>query len=146
VRERLEAARFYPATDYIKAQRIRTMLMHEMAAAFEKCDVMAVPGGSPASKLPSPEEARSDVKPGSHSAPYRGGNTFIGDMTGMPGLVIPCGLTKALPVRPLSIQFYGPPFGEPVLYRVAHAYQSVTDWHTHRPPITAGTKSDQPGA
>lgn len=138
VRERLEAAKFYPATDYIKSQRIRTLLMQEMEAVFRTCDVMAVPGGSPASKLPSKEEAASDVKPGSSASPYRGGNTFIGDMTGMPGLVIPCGFTKALPVRPLSIQFYGPAFGEPTLYRVAHAYESATDWHRRRPSITGG--------
>ena len=31
VRERLDAARFYPATDYIKALRVRTLLMDDMA-------------------------------------------------------------------------------------------------------------------
>jgi aspartyl-tRNA(Asn)/glutamyl-tRNA(Gln) amidotransferase subunit A len=61
VRERLEAAQFYPATDYIKAMRVRTLLMDEMRRVFEKCDVMAVPGGGPATKLESPERARSDV-------------------------------------------------------------------------------------
>lgn len=143
VRERLEAAKFYPAVDYIKAQRIRTILMREMEAVFKKCDVMAVPGGSPATKLPSPDVAGSDVKPGSSSTPYRGGNTFIGDMTGMPGLVIPCGFTTDAPTLPLTIQFYGRPFDEATLYRAAHAYESATDWHTWRPPLDAGTKSSQ---
>ncbi len=45
VRERLDAARFYAATDYIKAQRVRTVLMAEMAEVFTRCDVMVVPGG-----------------------------------------------------------------------------------------------------
>ncbi len=34
VRERLDAARFYSATDYIKAQRVGTLLMQEMATVF----------------------------------------------------------------------------------------------------------------
>ncbi len=146
VRERLEAATFYPATDYIKAQRVRTMLMREMEAVFAKCDLMAVPGGSPASRLPEPAVAGSDVRPGSTATPYRGGNTFIGDMTGMPGLVIPCGFTASAPTLPLTIQFYGKPFGESALYRAAHAYESATDWHTRRPPIAAASTSPSGGA
>src|SRR5437773_1064981 len=106
VRERLEAAKFYPAVDYIKAMRIRTILMDEMRRVFQKCDVMAVPGGGPASRLEPPETARSDVKPGSRSTPFRGGTTFIGDMTGLPAIVIPCGFTAGPPLLPLTVQFY----------------------------------------
>jgi aspartyl-tRNA(Asn)/glutamyl-tRNA(Gln) amidotransferase subunit A len=135
VRERLEAAKFYPATDYIKAMRVRTLLMDEMQRVFEKCDVMAVPGGGPATKLESPDRARSDVKPGSRSTPFRGGTTFIGDMTGLPAIVIPCGFTSGPPVLPLTIQFYGKPFDESTLFRVSHAYESATDWHKHRPTL-----------
>jgi aspartyl-tRNA(Asn)/glutamyl-tRNA(Gln) amidotransferase subunit A len=136
VRERLEAAKFYPATDYIKAQRIRTILMEEMKNVFEKCDVMAVPSGNPAGKLDPPEIAGSDVKPGSSSTPRRG-STNIGDLVGMPAIVIPCGFTAEPPVRPLGIQFYGKPFDEATLFRVSHAYESVTDWHKRRPPLSA---------
>ena len=135
VRERLEAARFYPATDYIKSMRIRTLLIDEMHRVFEKCDVMAVPGGNPATKLDPPEVAGSDVKPGSKPTPFRGGNTFIGDMTGLPAMTIPCGFTVEPPIRPLSIQFYAKPFDEATLFRVGHAYESATDWHKRRPAI-----------
>ena len=55
VRERLEAARFYPATDYVKSMRIRSILIDEMRQVFATCDVMAVPGGNPATKLDPPE-------------------------------------------------------------------------------------------
>jgi aspartyl-tRNA(Asn)/glutamyl-tRNA(Gln) amidotransferase subunit A len=135
VRERLEAAQFYPATDYIKAMRVRTLLMDEMRRVFEKCDVMAVPGGGPATKLESPERARSDVKPGSVATPFRGGTTFIGDMTGLPAIVVPCGFTSGPPVLPLTIQFYGKPFDESTLFRVSHAYESATEWHKRRPAV-----------
>ena len=137
VRERLEAAKFYPATDYIKAQRIRTILMEEMKSVFEKCDVMAVPSGNPAAKLDPPEIAKSDVKPGRPETQRRG-TTNIGDLVGMPAIVIPCGFTAGPPTRPLGIQFYGKPFDEATLFRLSHAYESATDWHKRRPPLDAG--------
>jgi aspartyl-tRNA(Asn)/glutamyl-tRNA(Gln) amidotransferase subunit A len=141
VRERLEAAKFYPAVDYIKAMRIRTILMDEMRRVFQKCDVMAVPGGGPAGKLEPPEFARTDVQPGSRSTPFRLGTTFIGDMTGLPAIVIPCGFTQGPPVLPLTIQFYGKPFDESALFRVSHAYESSTDWHKRRPMVRAVASS-----
>jgi len=136
VRERLDAAKFYPATDYIKALRVRTILMNEMRQVFAKCDVMAVPGSNmlPA-KLETPEIAATDVKPGSTPTPYRPGNTFIGNMTGLPCLVIPCGFSTGTPAFPITIMFYGKPFDEATLFRVSHAYESATDWHKRRPNL-----------
>jgi len=136
VRERLETAKFYTATDYIKALRVRSILQDEFAKAFEKCDVIAVPGGSPATKLEPPEIAKSDVKPDAgRFTPGRGGNTFIGNMTGYPEIVIPCGFTANAPVLPLTIGFYAKPFDESSLFRAAFAYESATDWHKKRPPL-----------
>jgi aspartyl-tRNA(Asn)/glutamyl-tRNA(Gln) amidotransferase subunit A len=132
--ERLLAAKFYPATEYVKAMRVRTILMEEMRTVFNKCDVMAVPSGNPAGKLEPPELAKSDVKPGSKGG-ARKGSTSIGDMTGMPGIVIPCGFTQSSPTLPLGIQFYAKPFDEATLFRVCQAYESSTDWHKRRPPI-----------
>ena len=97
VRERLEVARFYPATDYIKALRLRTILQQEMAEVFRNCDVMIVPSSlSPADPLRSEEAARSDVRAGTDpdDLDSRPGNTFIGNlMTGYPGLTMGCGFT-----------------------------------------------------
>lgn len=135
VRERLEAAKFYSATDYIKSLRVRSILQQEMAKVFEKCDVMAVSGGGPATRLESPETAKSDVKPGSRPSGLRGGNTFIGNMTGYPEIVIPCGFTSTEPMLPLTIGFYAKPFDEATLFRVSHAYESGTDWHRRRPTL-----------
>jgi Asp-tRNA(Asn)/Glu-tRNA(Gln) amidotransferase A subunit family amidase len=59
-------------------------------------------------------------------------------MTGLPALVIPCGFSAGPPALPITIMFYGKPFDEPTLFRAAHAYESVTDWHTRRPPIAYG--------
>jgi Asp-tRNA(Asn)/Glu-tRNA(Gln) amidotransferase A subunit family amidase len=124
------------ATDYIKGLRVRTLLQDEMARVFETCDVMAVPGNTQLpSKLDDEVAARSDVKPGAPSGVYRGGNTFLGNMTGLPAITVPCGLSKGPPPLPISIQFYGRPFDEATILRVAHAYESATDWHRRRPPL-----------
>ncbi|MGH9389788.1 MAG: amidase, partial [Vicinamibacteria bacterium] len=134
VRERLEVAKFYSATDYIKGLRVRTLLQDEMARVFEGCDVMAVPGSTQlASKLDDEVAARSDVKPGSASPAFRGGNTFLGNMTGLPAITIPCGFSKGPPELPIAIQFYGKPFDESTILRTAHAYEGATDWHQRRP-------------
>jgi Asp-tRNA(Asn)/Glu-tRNA(Gln) amidotransferase A subunit family amidase len=102
---------------------------------FETCDVMAVPSGNPATRLEPIEIAATDVKPGSTPAPYRTGNTFIGNMTGLPAIVVPCGFTQDQPTLPLGIQFYARPFDEATLFRVSDAYERATDWHTRRAPI-----------
>ena len=72
IRERLDAARFYSATDYIKALRVRTLLMDDMAKALAQCDVIAVPGNTRLpTKLEPPEIAGTDVKPGSKPPRFR---------------------------------------------------------------------------
>lgn len=131
----LGAALFYTATDYIKANRVRTILQTEMSQAFAKCDVMIVPGSErrPA-RLDSPEEARAGYDRVTPSTPRRG-NTSIGNMTGYPGLVVPCGFFSGTPTFPITMMLYGKPFDESTLYRVAHAYETATDWHLRRPPI-----------
>jgi aspartyl-tRNA(Asn)/glutamyl-tRNA(Gln) amidotransferase subunit A len=136
VRERLDAARFYAATDYIKAQRVRSLLMQEMQTVFTQCDVMAVPGGNALPPpLESPADAGTDVKPGSTGARFRGGTTFLGNMTGLPALVLPCGFSAGPPALPIGLQLYGRAFDEATLFRVGHAYEQATDWHARRPSL-----------
>jgi aspartyl-tRNA(Asn)/glutamyl-tRNA(Gln) amidotransferase subunit A len=130
VRQNLEAASFYSAVDYIKALRLRTVFMEEVRRVFEQCDVMAAPVANPAPKL-DPEAARSDAASKSSAA-----DTFdLGNMTGIPAIVLPCGFTAGPPSLPVGIQFYGKAFDEATLFRVSHAYESATDWHTRRPPL-----------
>jgi len=136
VRERLDAARFYPATDYIKALRIRSVLMDEMAAVLKSADVMVVPAnGSLPGVLEAPEVAATDVKPGSKPTPYRGGNTFLGNMTGLPALVLPCGFSVGPPRLPIGLQIYGRAFDEATVLRVGHAYEQASTWHREKPVV-----------
>jgi len=133
VRERLEAATFYSAADYIKALRFRTVLMEEMRRVFATCDVLMLPAGNAAPKLDA-EIVGSDA-PTDPPLPPRPDSYNIANVTGIPAIVLPCGFTAGPPSLPLGIQFCAKPFDEATLFRIGHAYQSATDWHKRRPPL-----------
>jgi aspartyl-tRNA(Asn)/glutamyl-tRNA(Gln) amidotransferase subunit A len=50
----------------------------------------------------------------------------------MPAISVPCGFSDGLPV---GLQIMGPAFGEPVVLRVAAAYEAATDWRERRPAV-----------
>jgi aspartyl-tRNA(Asn)/glutamyl-tRNA(Gln) amidotransferase subunit A len=133
VRERLEAGTFFSAVDYVKAQRIRTLMIEEMRRVFQTCDVLMLPAGNAAPKL-SEEIVGTDIPPNPPPAPRPDTNN-LANVTGIPALVLPCGFTAGPPSLPLGIQFCAKAFDEATLFRVGHAYQSATDWHTRKPVL-----------
>ena len=135
VRQNLEAASFYSAVDYIRALRMRTVFIDEVRRVFEQCDVMATVVANPAPKL-DPEAAGAGAAAKS-SAPTPADTFDLGNMTGIPAIVFPCGFTAGPPSLPVGIQFYGKAFDEATLFRIGNAYQAATDWHLRRPPISA---------
>ena len=130
VRERLEAGTFNSALDYIKALRVRTVLMDEMRRVFETCDALMLPAGNAAPKLDG-EIVGTDVPP--VPLPPRPDSFNLANVTGIPAMVLPCGFTQGPPSLPLGIQFCAKPFGEATLFRIGAAYQSATTWHTRTP-------------
>ena len=133
VRERLEVATFNSAVDYIKALRVRTVLMEEMRRVFQTCDVLMLPAGNAAPKLE--EEIVGTDAPSDPPMPPRPDSFNIANVTGIPAIVLPCGFTAGPPPLPLGIQFCAKPFNEAALFRVGHAYQSATDWHKRTPAL-----------
>ena len=131
VRERLEAGMFQSAVDYLRAQRIRAGLVEEMRRVFTLCDVILLPAGNAAPRLDE-ETVGTDLPTNPPAAPRP--DTFnLANVTGIPAIVLPCGFTPGPPVLPLGIQFCAAENGESLLFRVGHAYQSVTDWHRRHP-------------
>ena len=51
---------------------------------------------------------------------------------GLPSLAVPCGFQPH--GLPCGFQLIGRPFDEGLLFRLGHAYQRATDWHTRLPP------------
>ena len=104
---------------YLKAQRARTRIRREYAAAFERCDVMLMPV--------APTTAfRLGEKTDDPLAMYLSDVFTIGaNLAGLPGLSVPMGLS---PERlPVAAQLLAPADGEPALLRAARAIEAEGD-------------------
>jgi aspartyl-tRNA(Asn)/glutamyl-tRNA(Gln) amidotransferase subunit A len=56
-----------------------------------------------------------------------------GNLAGLPAISLPCGFAAGLPI---GISVVGRPFYENQLVAIGKAFQSHTDWHRRRPPVT----------
>ena len=97
---------FTPAVEYLRAARVRTLLLERMEELMRKVDL------------------------------YVGGDDLaITNLTGHPSIRIPNGLRDDPRPTPTALKFTGRLFGESTLLAVAHAYQQATPWHLDRPPV-----------
>jgi aspartyl-tRNA(Asn)/glutamyl-tRNA(Gln) amidotransferase subunit A len=109
------SAGYYEAY-YGQAQKVRTVIADEHAAAFRDFDVLVSPT-SPTVAFKLGEKAENPL------AMYLSDVlTIPSNMAGLPGLSIPCGLSNGLPV---GFQLIGPQFAENVLFRVGHALEQA---------------------
>lgn len=100
-------SRFIPAVEYLRAQRARTLLMHQMELLMSKWDVFVSPAPGSASLL-------------------------ITNLTGHPAVCLPCGFVNN---RPVSLMFTGGVYDETSPLRVALAFERATKWHTMHPKM-----------
>ncbi len=103
------AGQFVPAVEYIRANRVRALLMQEMEEVMAQVDLYV---GGPPDEL------------------------ALTNLTGHPTVVMPDGFRKAAEAEvPLAVTFTGRLYGEAELLAVAHAYQQATGAHLRRPPM-----------
>jgi aspartyl-tRNA(Asn)/glutamyl-tRNA(Gln) amidotransferase subunit A len=120
------SAGYYDAY-YGQAQKVRTLIKRDFEQAFEGVDVIAAPV--------APTTA---FKLGEHTddplAMYlEDVFTLPANLAGVPGLAFCAGFDgRGLPI---GIQLMGRHFDEGTLFRTAHTYQLVTDWHLNQPRI-----------
>jgi aspartyl-tRNA(Asn)/glutamyl-tRNA(Gln) amidotransferase subunit A len=109
------SAGYYEAF-YGQAQKVRTVIAQEHAAAFEDFDLLMSPT-SPTVAFKIGEKAENPL------AMYLSDLlTIPANMAGLPGLSIPCGLSDGLPV---GLQILGPQFSENLMFRAAHALEQA---------------------
>jgi aspartyl-tRNA(Asn)/glutamyl-tRNA(Gln) amidotransferase subunit A len=120
------SAGYYDAY-YGQAQKVRTLIKQDFERAFESVDVIAAPV-APTTAFRLGEHTDDPL------AMYlEDVFTLPANLAGVPGIAFPAGFdSRGLPV---GIQLMGPHFGEAVLFRAAHAYQQVTDWHLRKPAL-----------
>jgi aspartyl-tRNA(Asn)/glutamyl-tRNA(Gln) amidotransferase subunit A len=114
---------------YGKALRARRKIADDFSAAFATCDAIV----TPTSPLPAFKFGERVADP--LQMYLADVFTVAPDLAGIPALSQPCGFTKA--GLPIGLQTIGPALGEEICFRVAGAYESVTDWHTRLPPEAA---------
>ena len=118
------SAGYYDAY-YLKALKVRRRIREDFDKAFASVDVIAGPV-SPTAAFRLGEKLDDPL------AMYLNDiYTISTNLAGLPGISIPCGLTKAR--LPIGLQLQAPALEEARLLRFAHQYQQATQWHREQP-------------
>jgi aspartyl-tRNA(Asn)/glutamyl-tRNA(Gln) amidotransferase subunit A len=119
------SAGYYDAY-YGKAQSVRTLVRREFAAAFAKVDLIVAPT--------TPNVAfRHGEKEDPLSMYLNDVFTIPGNLSGIPGVSVPCGFSGA--GLPIGLQILGRPLDEARVLRAAYAYEKTTAWRTRQPEL-----------
>jgi aspartyl-tRNA(Asn)/glutamyl-tRNA(Gln) amidotransferase subunit A len=128
----LKAGLEIPANEYLKAMRIRSLIVEAFHDLLSTVDVLIAPTRfDPAPKITQPLDQRA----GARTAPTTPGLTTLipaGNLAGLPALTIPCGFANGMP---MGLQLMGAPFSENMLLAIGRTFQERTDWHKRRPPV-----------
>ena len=111
------SAGYYDAY-YLRAQKVRALIARDFSNAFQKVDVIVTPTApTPAFRL---GEKVSDPLEMYLADIY----TVTGSLAGVPGISVPCGLTKA--GLPIGMQIFGAHFREGRVMQVASAFEKAS--------------------
>jgi Asp-tRNA(Asn)/Glu-tRNA(Gln) amidotransferase A subunit family amidase len=55
------------------------------------------------------------------------------NVLGIPAVSVPCGFSSG--GLPIGLQVAAGPFEEPLVLRIARAYERATPWHDEHPPL-----------
>jgi aspartyl-tRNA(Asn)/glutamyl-tRNA(Gln) amidotransferase subunit A len=122
-RNKVLAGALIRAEDYFQALRQRLWLSRELARAFRAFDVLATASWLTPAEPAAPDKLQTFLRPPNITTPFNVG--------GQPAMSIPCGFTAD--GLPLSLQLATRHFDEALMFRVGHAYQQMTQWHTMHP-------------
>jgi aspartyl-tRNA(Asn)/glutamyl-tRNA(Gln) amidotransferase subunit A len=115
------------AKDYVKAMRIRGVMVREADRLLARFDALVAPGRQ-AVASPIDQEFRSGSR-----GTARDIMGAVGNGAGLPAVIVPNGVgDRGLPT---SLQFMGRAWEENALLAAATTYQARTDWHRRHPPV-----------
>jgi aspartyl-tRNA(Asn)/glutamyl-tRNA(Gln) amidotransferase subunit A len=113
--------------------RVRSLAQHAFRRMFSDIDVIVAPAlYSPAPKVSERLDQEDTPQP---EPKDKGFSALVpaGNLAGLPALCLPCGFANNLPV---AMQLVGRPFSENTLIGIGKEFQSRTDWHRRKPPIS----------
>lgn len=113
---------------YLRAQKVRTLIRQDFLKAFEKVDAILTPT-TPTAAFKVGEKADDPLQMYLSDV-----FTISCNLAGLSGMSVPCGFTRQ-PRLPIGLQLLGKPFGEPVLFRLAHAYEQAGGWSKEKPQL-----------
>jgi aspartyl-tRNA(Asn)/glutamyl-tRNA(Gln) amidotransferase subunit A len=113
---------------YLKAQKVRALILRDFDAAFKHCDAIITPT-SPTTAFKISEKVHNPLQM------YLSDICTISiNLAGLPAISIPCGRDgEGLPI---GMQVIGKDFDEATILRVAYAYEQETEWHTKKPALS----------
>ena len=128
---RLRRGQFFAATHYLRAQRVRALVIEEVGQVLRSCSALVLP----TVPFVAPRIDQDTVAIGDHRIDVRSAATRmtrLANLTGLPAVTVPCGWGEG--GLPVGLQVVGRPMDEGTVLAIAHAYQQATVWHTRRPP------------
>jgi len=125
VRVRLEMGLFFPSHWYLKAQRMRSVLVSSIEAAFADADILVCP----TMRTTAPKVGDSRIAIGSKSyAVHTGVTNFTTpfNLSGLPAISVPW--TTSKDGAPISIQLVGPRGHDWRVLSVAERLEAMSPW------------------
>lgn len=132
VRALFDQGRFLRAADYLNAQRRRRALLDGFNELLSQVDAIVTPTiPVPPAKIGQDTLVVAGVEHNVRLATTRIVRAL--NLTGLPLLSVPCGLTSEN--LPIGLQIIGGLWDESGILEIGHAYEQATGWHTKRAPI-----------
>ena len=132
-REFLEEAAAVTEEAYLEAVGLRADFSERFRATLSNVDAVVCPAGG----IPFPVSSEilyGDMAGFDKVMPHIQFHfTAPANFAGTPTISLPCGANQE--GVPYTIQFLGRHLAEPILCRIAHAYEEATEWHTRHPPV-----------
>lgn len=110
---------------YANAKRAQHLIRNEFIEAFKSVDVLIMP------TQPAPAFTFGAFDVNKLQLDLQDYFTCPMNIAGIPAISLPCGFTKNK--LPIGFQIVGPHVSEHLIYKVAHAYESNTNWHQQHP-------------
>jgi aspartyl-tRNA(Asn)/glutamyl-tRNA(Gln) amidotransferase subunit A len=133
-RRRMLGGAFIAASEYVKAQQLRTLLCAEYRAALREVDALVTLSSYDLPCRIDDDEAIARTYERQCRMPF--------NVAGAPAIAVPTGFsTEGIP---LAMQIAGRAFDEATVYRIAWAYCDAAGWCERRPQVVEAAKQPAP--